>query len=86
MTTRIVALTTEDNPWSPFDEYDSWSQYDMDKGYNTEAYIDRIANLNDSIPDEMKAKLEEQAIDEIIRLNKGIIPYKKVEATVESFG
>lgn len=83
--TRIVALTTKDNPWNPFTDFESWDQFDRDKGYNTLSYIDRVANLNDSIPDSMKDKIEEQAIDEIIRLNKGIIDYVKVEDTVESY-
>lgn len=83
--TRIVALTTKDNPWNPFTDFESWDQWDRDKGYNTLSYIDRVANLNDSIPDSMKNKLEEEAIDEIIRLNKGIIDYVKVEDTVESY-
>lgn len=83
--TRIVALTTKDNPWNPFTDFESWDQYDRDKGYNTLSYVSRVANLNDSIPDSMKEKIEEEAIDEIIRLNKGIIDYVKVEDTVESY-
>ena len=82
---RVVALTTEDNPWNPFTDYDSWSAWDESHGYCTESYLDRIAMLSDSLNDELKAKYEEQAIDEIIKFNKGIIPYKKVEDTVESY-
>ena len=82
---RVVALTTEDNPWNPFTDYDSWSAWDESHGYCTESYLDRIAMLSDSLNDELKAKYEEQAIDEIIKVNKGIIPYKKVEDTVESY-
>ena len=29
------ALTTVDNPYNPFDQFDSWYQFDMDKGYGT---------------------------------------------------
>ena len=82
---RVVALTTEDNPWNPFTDYDSWSAWDESHGYCTESYLDRIAMLSDSLNDELKAKYEEEAIDEIINFNKGIIPYKKVEDTVESY-
>lgn len=85
MTKQIVALTTEDNPWNPFDDFESWDQFDRDKGYYTLSYIDRVANLNDSIPENLREKLEEEAIDEIIKVNKGIIPYKKVYGTVESY-
>lgn len=83
--TRIVGLTTEDNPWDYFNEWESWDQFDRDKGYCTEAYVARIANLNDSIPESLEEKIREQAIDEIIKVNKGIIPYKKVESTVPDF-
>ena len=82
---RVVALTTEDNPWNPFTDYDSWSAWDESHGYCTESYLDRIAMLSDSLNDELKSKYEEEAIDEIIKFNKGIIPYKKVEDTVESY-
>lgn len=83
--TRVVALTTEDNPWNPFDDFESWDQFDRDKGYNTLSLIDRVAMLNDSIPDSLKEKYEEEAIDEIIEMNKGIIPYKKVYDTVDDY-
>lgn len=82
---RVVKLTTKDNKWNPFTDYDSWDQYDRDKGYNTEAYVARVANLNDSIPDSLKEKIEEEAMDEIIRINKGIIDYIKVEDTVDDY-
>lgn len=82
---RVVKLSTKDNKWNPFTDYDSWDQYDRDKGYNTEAYVARVANLNDSIPDSLKEKIEEEAMDEIIRINKGIIDYIKVEDTVDDY-
>jgi len=84
--TRVVGLTTTDNPWDYFDEWESWDEYDTKYlGYCTEAYVARIANLNDSIPESLEEKIREQAIDEIIRVNKGIIPYKKVERLVPDF-
>lgn len=84
--TRVVGLTTTDNPWDYFDEWDSWDDFDKNYlGYCTEAYVARIANLNDSIPESLEEKIREQAIDEIIRVNKGIIPYKKVERLVPDF-
>ena len=85
MSDRIVALTTEDNPWNYFDDFESWHQYDLDKGYCTEEYIARIAMLNDSLPEEKQEQIREEAIDEIIKVNKGIIPYKKIESTVSTY-
>lgn len=82
---RVVKLTTKDNPWNPFTDWDAWDQFDRDKGYCTESYVATTAKLNDSIPDEMKEKIEEQAMDEIIEINKGIIDYVKVYDTVETY-
>lgn len=35
-------LTTKDNPFSYFDQYDEWLAYDQDKGYFTNALVARI--------------------------------------------
>lgn len=40
---NTCALTTFDNPFDPFEQFDLWYQYDTDKGYNSCAYLDRIA-------------------------------------------
>lgn len=63
---REVMLTTKDNPFDPFDNFDSWYMFDMDKGYNSSAYLDRIARTADSLSDEENMKEIERAIDEII--------------------
>lgn len=36
-------LTTTDNPYSPWTDYDKWYRWDIDNGYNTPSYIARIA-------------------------------------------
>lgn len=82
---KVVALTTADNPWDYFDDYDSWDQWDRDHGYHTESYVARIAMLNDSLPEEKNEELKEKAIDEIIKVNKGIIDYKKVSRDVPTW-
>lgn len=35
-------LTTTDNPFSPIDDYDNWSKFDHDHGYNTDELVARI--------------------------------------------
>ena len=40
---RITALTTFDNPFNPFDQFDDWYLFDVEKGYCSCGYLDRIA-------------------------------------------
>lgn len=72
------ALTTFDNPFDPFEQFDSWLNYDLDKGYNSCSYLDRIAKTSDQLSDEENAKEIERAIDEIIKYDFRNI-YKKVK-------
>lgn len=74
---KKFALTTFDNPFDPFDEFDSWIQYDLDKGYNSCAYLSRIARTSDQLSDSENDKEIERAIDEIIRYDFMNI-YKKI--------
>lgn len=73
------ALTTVDNPYDPFNQFDSWLRFDLDKGYNSCSYLDRIARTSDQFSDEENEKEIERAIDEIIKYDFMNI-YKKVTA------
>ena len=75
-------LTTFDNPYDPFDDFNSWYMYDNEKGYNTCGYLDRIAKVSDDMSQKEANKEIERAIDEIIEFNPLNI-YKKVVRTVQ---
>ena len=75
-------LTTFDNPYDPFDEFDSWYMYDMDKGYCSCSYLDRIARTSDQLTEEENDVEIERAIDEIIKYDFMNI-YKKVKKEVK---
>lgn len=74
----MCALTTIDNPYDPFDQFDEWFRFDMDKGYNSCAYLDRIARTSDQLTEEENDKEIERAIDEIIKYDFMNI-YKKIK-------
>lgn len=72
------ALTTFDNPFDPFNQFDEWFRFDTDKGYNSCGYLDRIAATSDQLTDEENDREIERAIDEIIKYDFMDI-YKKVK-------
>ena len=75
--TQTVMLTTFDNPYDPFTQFDRWYQFDIDKGYNTCAYLDRIALVSDEFSEEEHNQAISRAVDEIIRYDF-LNMYKKV--------
>ena len=74
---RYCAITTIDNPYDPFENFDEWFMFDIAKGYNSCGYLARIARTSDQFSEEENAREIENAIDEIIRYDfTGL--YKKV--------
>ena len=70
-------LTTIDNPFNPFTQFDSWFLFDVEKGYNSCERLARIAELSDDLSQKEIDEEIERAIDEIIRYDiLGV--YKKV--------
>jgi len=70
-------LTTMDNPFNPFTQFDDWLVYDEQKGYNTCAYLARIVKTSEELSALDEEMAINSAIDEIISYNiLGI--YKKI--------
>lgn len=79
-TTRgVVALTTFDNPFSPFTNFNEWFIYDVTHGYNSCGYLARIARTSPQLTDEENNSEIERAIDEIISLDPFNV-YRKVKS------
>ena len=74
---RRCALTTYDNPYDPFTQFDQWFLFDVEKGHNTCEYLGRIARTSEQLSDEENDLENERAIDEIIKLDF-MNKYKKV--------
>lgn len=77
------ALTTVDNPYNPFKQFDEWFLFDVEKGYNSCAFLDRIAQTSDQLSDKENEDEIERAIDEIIRYDFTNL-YKKVKENEET--
>lgn len=79
---RECMLTTIDNPFDPFDQFNSWLMFDMDKGYGSCSYLDRIARTSDQFSDKENNEEIERAIDDIIKYDFMNI-YKKVSKEID---
>lgn len=77
-----VMLTTLDNPFDPFNQFDLWFAFDESKGYNSCSYLARIAKTSDDLSEADNAVAIEKAIDEIVQLNISGVA-KKVTRTIE---
>lgn len=78
---KVSMLTTVDNPFDPFDDFDSWYLYDCEKGYNSCSYLARIGKFSDKLTEQENNEEQERAIDEIIKCNPLNI-YRKVTREV----
>ncbi len=69
MENGAIMLTTIDNPFNPFTQWDDWNRFDEDHKYYSCSYLARIAKTSDDLPDEANEKAIADAIDEIVRFN-----------------
>ena len=75
-------LTTFDNPFDPFTEFDSWYRFDTEKQYYSCSRLARIAKLNGQMTQKEVDEEIERAIDEIIKYDFLNI-YKKVKREIK---
>lgn len=76
-------LTTVDNPYNPFDDYDSWYAYDTRVGHHTASFLARIAVVSDELSEADQNLAIDQAIDEIVNENVNGL-YRKVSRETET--
>lgn len=67
--TTEIMLSTVDNPFNPFTDFDTWNAYDIGLGYNTCAFLDRIAVVSDDMSEPDQRLAIQQAIEEIVTEN-----------------
>ena len=74
-----IMLSTIDNPYNPFDDFKNWFLFDVQHGYNSCAYLARIARTSDQLTEKENFEEIEKAIDEIIKLDFMNIYIKVIE-------
>lgn len=62
-------LTTVDNPFSPFTQFNEWFAFDTIKGYNSSGLLARVTVTSDELSEADQNVALENAIEEIVREN-----------------
>lgn len=66
---QVFMLTTLDNPYNPFTQFDEWDAFDKQHGYFTCAYLARITTSSDDLSEADQALAIDKAMNEIVDLN-----------------
>ena len=62
-------LSTIDNPYDPFTQYDLWYNFDERQGYHSSAYLGRIVKQTEDLGQSVSLTAIDEAIDEIVEQN-----------------
>lgn len=73
---KDVFITTYDNPYDYFKQFDQWLNFDRQKGYFTLEYVGRLAKLAPDLSEEQERIEMENTFDKMIEWNGTF--YKKV--------
>ena len=90
MTITEYWVTSSDNPYDPFTEWDRWYKTDMQLGYNLPAYVARdpdVACLPSDAPPAVLQRALLKSIDAICKFqltNKEDVYFKKVSRVVDT--
>lgn len=79
-------LSTIDNPYSPFTEYDEWFAWDTAKGYHTASFLARVAMVSEDLSEADFNLAVDEAIDEIVAENVSGLYIKVVKPTTTEGG
>jgi predicted NAD/FAD-dependent oxidoreductase len=62
-------LTTIDNPYDPFTQFDEWIAFDHRAGHYTLEFLGRVVHTSSELSEADQDEAVEDAIDEIVREN-----------------
>lgn len=58
-------ISTDDNPYNPFEKFDQWYAYDQAHGHRSLELLARLARPTDAMSDQEQSQEIEHTIDEI---------------------
>lgn len=73
-------LTTVDNPYDPFTQYEEWLSHDNRMGHDSLSILGRVVFTSDELSEEDQNLAIEAAIDYIVTEDPNLI-YRKVSQT-----
>lgn len=62
-------LSTSDNPFNPFTQFDEWFAFDISKGYNTLEYLANVAETSEEMSEKQNRLALNEAIEEALRFD-----------------
>lgn len=75
-------LSTNDNPFNPFEQFIPWFMFDVEKGYNSCGLLMRFAKISDDMSQVEIDKEIERAIDLIVKRDSADIYIKVTKELV----
>jgi len=79
---KSVMITTIDNPFNPFKQFDDWLNHDTLAGNNTCGKLARIAQTSNALSDDLNDEEIERAIDTLVETCPGFF-VKLYETTAD---
>lgn len=79
---NVCMLSTVDNPFDPFEQFNDWLNFDTSKGYYSSNVLARITQIEDDFTQNEIDEENERAIDEIIKYDPLGIFVKITKQTV----
>lgn len=66
---KDIMLSTSDNPFNPFTQFEQWFAFDVAHGYNTCQYLANVCDYTDSFGEKEEALSINEAIEEALYFN-----------------
>lgn len=79
----VHKITTIDNPFDPFEEFEDWNALDVQLGHNTCSLLARFDYNSSELSERDQLLSTEQAIDDIISVDALNI-YRKVSKKIKN--